>query len=469
MKYKKNIEKVLTLILYLIYNILIYLTLINFKHIDYEKWINLAFYITISHIIITMISFKLININLFGISNIFILGSYIFHLGQIIIKGLNKNYSYNFEVSKIISSDIYIKSIIFSLITISMVSIGIMIANLIKKEVKEINYTINRDKYYGVVLTLGWTIIAISLPLELYFSLMKLIVSSKSGYLDVLEVESSGILSQLARFHLIGVGLLIMGYSYNYRKSNFILVLYIIYSIITMLSGSRIYQITSTIILVYITFTVTNQKISIYKTLKGIVILFIVAIFLNSLADIRAKGISDISVLIESLKYNFENNPIYNILEELGGTIYTVCLVILNVPSTIMYSKGAQFITSFATIFPNVNGIFTELNQYSNFVLSLDVAAIGGSYIAELYYSFKYIPYIIAIFIGFIVHKLSIKFDFYLKNFQFIKASYLIMPSFALILWIRGSYLGIVRNSIWGIIIIYFLVKYLIKDKKYRI
>ena len=241
-----------------------------------------------------------------------------------------------------------------------------------------------------------------------------------------------------------------------------------IYSAITMISGSRIYQIISIIILIYITITVTNSKIYISKVLALITLAFIMIVFLNTLSDIRAEGIRDITLLIDSFKDNIKNNPIYNILEEFGGTIYTVCLVIFKVPQTIMYSRGNQFITALATILPNINGIFTEYNQNSNFVLSLNTTAIGGSYIGELYYSFQYIPYIIAILMGFIIQKISNKFDHYITSYKFIKAAYLIMPLFALILWIRGSYTALPRNIIWSIIMIYFMSKILIKDNRYR-
>lgn len=468
MNKNKTLIKSITLIGYLIYIILIYLILSSLKSIAYEKWINLAFYMVISHIFVTMISFKVTDVNLFSISNIFILGSYIFHLGQIIIKGLSKSYEYNFDVSIIVGSSIYIKSIMFSILTISMVSIGIILGNSSNKKEININHEINIKHYYSNIKKLAWIILVITFPIELYFSILKLVTSLNSGYLDVLSVETSGILSQLGRFHLIGVGLLIMGYSYNNKKANLILFIYMIYSAITMISGSRIYQIISIIILIYITINVTNSKIYISKVLALITLAFIMIVFLNTLSDIRAEGIRDITLLIDSFKDNIKNNPIYNILEEFGGTIYTVCLVIFKVPKTIMYSRGNQFITSLATILPNINGIFTEYNKNSNFVLSLNTTAIGGSYIGELYYSFQYISYIIAILMGFIIQKISNKFDHYITSHKFIKAAYLIMPLFVLILWVRGSYTALPRNIIWSIIMIYFMSKILIKDNRYR-
>ena len=205
MNKNKTLIKSITLIGYLIYNILIYLILSSLKSIAYEKWINLAFYMVISHIFVTMISFKITDVNLFSISNIFILGSYIFHLGQIIIKGLSKSYEYNFDVSIIVESSIYIKSIMFSLLTISMVSIGIILGNSSNKKEININHEINIKDYYSNIKKLGWIILLITLPIELYFSILKLVTSLNSGYLDVLSVETSGILSQLGRFHLIGV------------------------------------------------------------------------------------------------------------------------------------------------------------------------------------------------------------------------------------------------------------------------
>jgi len=443
----------ITLLIFLVY---------TFKSVEYPQLFKLLFWILLAHIISTFFCFKLIGIRLFSISGFFITLSYVFHFGQVLVKGISSTYEFSFDVSSFISQEVYMESILFSLTIISLVSLGMMIAKLQGKNNKGAEKKIHIISMSSrSILVIGWILFLVTFPFEFYYSFSELMIARQLGYGGVLEVESSGILSQFARFHLIGIGLLIMGYSHRPVKSIFVLSMYSVYSVIFMLSGSRIYQVLSILVLTFIMFKSTKIKFSLKTCLVLSLPTFFFIVLLNTIAEIRLEGFSSINDFVDVYKFNLINNPFLDILEEFGGTIYTLCLTVIKVPSMVDYSHGLQFITGFLTVLPNINGIFTEINQTTIFSNYLNTRAIGGSYIAELYYSFKYTSFIATLLIGYLIQLFSYYFEYHLERKDFMKAAYFILPTFALLLWVRGYYVGILRNSIWATIFIYFIQTFL--------
>lgn len=461
---------VLTLLGYCIYVVLATFIAFVYQPIDFTKWIQLFFWIVVTHIIITVICLKTTGVKLFSTSGIFVALSYAFHLGQVLIKGITNKYNFSFDVSMIISQDIYIYSMLFSLLFISLVSLGIMLAKVMKKNEKKEEIPLDKVAMYKTTLLLGWIILMFSLPIEIYYSITQLYTASQSGYIAALQVESSGILSQIGRFHIIGVALLIMGYSNKPYKSTLIFIVYSVYSVVTMLSGIRIYPLISMIVLIYVLFRSKKKDVYLKTFMIFSIPVFFLAILLNTIADIREKGLSNINEITTSFLTSLNNNPLLDILEEFGATIYTVCLTILKVPVSVNYSHGIQFITGAVTVLPNINGIFTNVNDSLIYTKYFNVDALGGSYIGEFYYSFGYYSLLAAVVLGYIIQKFSYQFDFHLINSNFVKAAYYILPVFFLFLWVRGYYVGILRNSIWAACCIYFIymffVTFVVKEKK---
>lgn len=462
---KISIRKLDVLILcgYSIFIIAAIFLAFSFQSLEFTKWIQLLFWIVLSHICVTFFCMKLIGIKLFSLSGIFIALSYIFHLGQVLIKGITEDYVFSFDVSEIISSQIYIKSMLYSLVIISLVTVGMMLVKITKKETIKEKRSLKTLVSYKTIIKLGWIILLITFPIELYYSLAELFAASQLGYSAVLKIESSGILSQFARFHIIGFGLLIMGYSKKTRTSQIIFLLYTIYSVITMLSGSRIYPVLSIMILLYVLFKSTQKRLSLKTCAAFFIPGFFLVVILNSIAAIRLEGSTNINELYLAFLYSLSNNPLLDILEEFGSTIYTLCLTIIRVPLTVEYSHGLQFLTGFVSVLPNIGGIFTEINETLIFANYLNVEAIGGSYIAELYYSFQYTSYFVAIVLGYIIQIFSHYFEDNLEKKDFIKAAYLILPAFFLLLWVRGYYVGLLRNSVWAACFIYCMYMFLTK------
>ncbi|MTM25321.1 O-antigen polysaccharide polymerase Wzy, partial [Turicibacter sanguinis] len=264
MNLKIQRKKITCIIIYVFYLLLLTMLLFfKFTSLNIDSgWNEILFFTLISHIIVTYTLLIYLKFEFNSISFIFITLSYIFHFGQLIVKNINRDHLLIFDVSTVVPLDIFIKSNIFSLFILSAVSVGCMCAKKTNYQLRK--QTNNKKKISNKkIILLGIIILLTSFPLDIFFTIKKILVANQSGYLDVLGVESSGILSQFARFHLIGVALIIMGFSDRPKKSIFIFILYAIYSLVVMMTGSRIYPVVSLLILGLILLKSINKKLSI--------------------------------------------------------------------------------------------------------------------------------------------------------------------------------------------------------------
>src|SRR5699024_6086219 len=100
--------------------------------------------------------------------------------------------------------------------------------------------------------------------------------------------------------------------------------------------------------------------------------------FMSAVADFRSYNIQNEGYILEIIQDVFRNNPILNILDEFGGTVYTVALTIQKTVFEIPHSLGKQFVTNFVSILPNLNDAMAAINDQSNYVLLLKTPWIGG-------------------------------------------------------------------------------------------
>lgn len=471
MKNRFSQKEVLLAIGYILFVLLITIILLCFNKANFNESIQIFFIITLSHMVITYICFIILGINFFSVSGIFISLSYVFHFGQVIVKGLSHHYKFSFDVYNQVPNEVYISSMIFSTVSISFIALGMIFIKVFKIKSSIKNSHIREDDN-KLAIHIGWTILLLSFPVKVYISINQFFIANKLGYLAALNSESSGILSQISNFHIIGISLLIMAYVKRRFYSILIYSLYSLFSILTMLSGIRIYPILSLMVVTYIFVRSLKIKISFkYITVFSFPLFFLI-VLLNTIAEVRLEGWIGISAFLQVFMDTLKNNPLFNILEEFGATIYTVSLTFMKVPMNIDYSYGKQFLLGFITVLPNLKGVFSSINETLVYTKFFEVQAIGGSYIGELYYSLGYFSLVLALFIGAIIQIVSERLEIYLENNQYIKVSYYILLVFSLFLWVRGYYVGILRNTIWSMVLIsvlQILLRPLLRKKANRI
>lgn len=458
MKINKN--KLSVVLIYFAFALLSYCLIISIRQIEYTLWLRIMGGYVIFHSIVSFLCLYKVKVKLFSLSGFFIAFSYIFHFGQVILKAIAPNYKFTIvDYTTWLNSNKFINSIEFSLIVITAVVIGMI---LISKEIKiyNINYNINKEVNINYK-KMGIIILTITFPIKLILDIKSIIISRTIGYVEMLDMEVSGVLYQISYFYVIGIIFLLIAYRKNSEKARILLVIACIYNLISMMSGGRGRAIINILLFIYIYYSII-KKIKLRQIINFILIGFFGMLFLNAITHLRATGIDSISEIIKSIVLS-NNNPIFTVIEEFGSTIYTVYQSMVFVPNRLEYSFGATYIYSLSQMFININGILNDVTQAASFSRNINSGyALGGSYIGELYYNFGYFSGIVAIFIGAFVNKISFKIEGYIANGLYYKLSYYIMLFINIIWWVRSAFTDLVRSFVWGAIMI-LVIRYITK------
>lgn len=453
-------------LVYFILNIVLYILMIQTNTVNYQNWqVTVGFYVVL-HVVLTVSCFYIINLGMLSFSAIMVWLLYVFHFGQIIIKFLSRNYQFIADMSLVVSRRAYIESIQYSFLIISITAFGIILVKLFESKSPEtFNITQMTDQSIENYYIVGLRIVVLTFPIEAYTLIQRLIVSWSSGYLSIYGTGTSGILSQIGTFSVIGFIMMLIGCQNKKAKANTIFFSYTLFYIVSMFSGGRMWQIIKIILVLYFYLKIMKIKINPKNGLLLFIIAYLLAGFLSVIADLRGEEIINVSTILNIFVEMYQNNPLLNIIEELGATIYTVGLTFEKVPYQIDFSYGSQFFTNFVGVLPNLSEKITKINFESNFVNLLNVPTIGGSYVAEMYYSFAYYGIILAFVIGLGIQWISKKMEmgFITRRYQF--PIYGIMVLYSLISWIRGSSSVLYRNVIFGSLFIYLIFKLFVRKK----
>lgn len=451
-------------LLYLTVSIVLYILLIQSNTVNYQNWQITAGFYTVLHILLTVCCFYIIRLEMLSFSAIMIWLLYVFHFGQIIIKFISRNHEFSADMSLAVSKSAYISSIEYSFLIIFVTTFAIIIMKLFEhQDLETIKIKPMSEQSIENYYIIGLRIVVLTFPIEAYTLIQRLIISWSSGYLSIYSIGTSGILNQFGTFSVIGFIMMLIGCQNKKNKANLIFFSYTFFYIISMFSGGRMWQIIKIILVLYFYLKIMKIKINPKNGLLLFGIVYLLAGFLSAIADFRGEEGIKIATIIEIILEMFQNNPLLNIIEELGATIYTVGLTFDKVPYQVDFSHGFQFLSNFVGVLPNLSEKITEINFNSNFVLLLDVPTIGGSYVAEMYYSFAYYGALLAFAIGLGIQWVSRKLEIGLltKSYQF--PIYSIMLLYSLISWVRGSSSVLYRNVIFGSIFIYVIFKLFVR------
>lgn len=467
-----NFKKALYIQLYLLFFGIIFIVSKNIQTQNYQAWI-IEFSIIVVVCLCTQLFFL---VNLFNIPNlsfsiIFIVLSYLFHFGQTILKGLVPKYIFKgFDFIEFVNPSVFKESSTFSLTVLMLLVLGIMICSGSSSNTKKgefIQNSMKNKKELQFYCELGYLLIILFFPIQMYKDMNNIIRSFAYGYSGSFGAtmgSGEGIISIIGYVGYLGFALLIMSYSVINKKKAFSIYLLInIYLVLTMVSGGRGHQVTLILLFLYL------EHRCIYKIrFKHIIIVtilgYIFIAILNGLAYLRIDGIQSFNQVLEVLKTSMKNSPVLKLIEEMGGSSYTPYLVFnQDCPPT----YGITYLKGLITAIPNFNGWFTNTIRDANFAKLLNEKAIGGSFIGELYFNFNYFGTIIAIFIGYMLQKISIKLDRYLIKKEFLKFTYFI-PFFTYSLWwTRDTFYSIIRPFLWISIIVWIASRLIIKLRKY--
>lgn len=454
---KKMYILIATITLMLLYNIVLNTVFVG----DYNAWMQLFAGIIILLYIYDIFVMSVQRIGILSLPFFFITLSYVFHLGQVFLNAFFADYTYiSSNYLTIYTVELTKEALLFSLNVIQIVLIGIIMSsnnkNPKKKKMLCFNIISPRQMKF-----MGWVVCLITVPLKIAYTLTAISIVQNDSYLASIVAGYSGVYIQFANFCVIGFVLLLLAYSDNVIKASLVLCAEMIFLLWTMMSGGRIYAVVSIIILCYCYFS-NVKKINI----KNVIVLLILCWFflqgITVITQLRMTNEFTLNTILEEMM-NPSNNFILRLLDEFGGTQYTVIVTLAEVPDYIDYHMGQSYIKAWALAGVNIGGGLEQIQKDVQYTYLFSRRySFGGTYIGELYYNFGYFAYVFAPFVGLIVAKLSNSIDYYLKNKEYVNFSLLVMPMWATLQWVRGYFDGFSRATIWGaafIILIYSIAR----------
>lgn len=455
MKNKAIPKKYFIFLFYILYIIVNYIIINNTYDEEKKLWLQVFFCLVVISFVISLLCMKVCSIELFSISGIFIVFSYIFHFGQLFVIQLFPKYIYKGDnFIKLLEFDYLKAAYVFSLYTTLLVVLGILSYSIISKNnnSKEINTReyIKRDNLY--LIYMGWILLIFALPYKIYLDIQKIQISMQFGYLSVFKIEQNGILAFFSEMYLVAIVMLIFAYEEknNKRLSLSIYIASIFYLLFTMVSGGRGKAVISICVISYF-YLGYFKKIKFKNLVVILVALYFFLKIMNIVSFLRVEGINSIEQIIKALNSN--NNVILNTIMEFGGTIQTPYQSIVQPNAKIVNT----YFAGLASIFPNYNDLLSKYINLAHFVKNLNGSAMGGSYIGELFFNFKNFGVFGGLVIGFFINLISQKIELLMYQKRYYTLTYLIMPISTLLWWVRDAFYPIYRNFIWCSVIIFSL------------
>lgn len=391
----------------------------------------------------------------YSLSSLFVVFSYLFHMGQVFLNAFFPHYRYSTANFLRINQDSNLETISFCLNIILIVSVFIIFSE------EDPNERLKHRKKFETTLIqkkmIAWIILLISFPLEVsYYNTILDATAAGLSYEKIYNLDFAGWFVQIASFTVLGFALLICAYSDDKKIATVLFFAGCSFYVYVMTSGSRIYAVVSICIMIYC-YIHFVRKVTLGRLLVYCVFGIIFMTYLHSIMRLRQSGIMTIQGIIKYAS-TANNNVLLGFLDEFGGTIYTVIVARKEIPSIISFNCGRSYVYSLLTIGLNWGGILNKVNNNIEFTRLFSTRyAFGGSYIGELYYNFGVLSYAVAPLVGFCVGKVSYAMDYHARNKEFVEFGMCVMSMYSIIVWVR-SYCNIfARNIGWSCLLIYVL------------
>lgn len=404
------------------------------------------------------------NVKLWSFKFLFIFFTVVFHFGQLFLYNINYDFADMTNFLLKFSNSTLTKTLLFSYLVTCFIFVGMLLSKP-KEGTHPGNLKINKN---GVLKSTAWSIIILCFPLNLYSNYKTITNTLMDGYSTTGIVEFSA-LSDIGFLSYTGFALLLLLYPKHTWKFKALVVFLFTYLGITMISGARGMSILIIGLIFYILLFKTNKKIKIWKILLLVGFMYVVAAFLNTIADVRVLSSTNFSLNKDLFLNNLKNNPIFGLVAEMGATIQTPMLIIEQIPFLNSYGFGKTFINSWVAILPNLGGIFQPLIDSVNYMLDINGIALGGSLVGELYYNFGMFGSLAAVAIGYLISKISDSMESAIEQKNYYKFAFYIPIFLKVLWWSRSNFASIIRLTAWNAILL-ILIKAsfeLLLDNKY--
>lgn len=390
---------------------------------------------------------------------IFIFFSWIFHCGQLIIKGFNTNVNLIFDVEKYATFSAIVKSFDFYYISQIILIIGIIFSSIFY--IPKIRSKKNVENNYRRI---AFFLFLIGIIPRLYIDISQLIGGITSGYSGVYSLIFPQILQTFA--FLCDASIIFYLFIINDNKKRFLFLFITLYKMLMMMSGARQEKMVFLLMWFFIYYFLI-KKVRVTTILKLVVVVYFGLSFIYSIGNLR---VSDSIDLVEVMSNVFIPNDkmIGDLFAEFGSAFNTLAVTVYKTPQVIKYGHGVSYIAGIFSIIPKFVSYFPNLsNKVSYISLYKGTVYFGGSYLGEFYYNFGWYSLIIILFFGYFLGKVQsyIMVDKN-KNEHDISKIMAVIIGIYLILFIRGYFTDFVQKIVWLYLFVFIFNK--VKIKKVR-
>lgn len=437
-------------------------------------------------------------IRYFSFVGVFIFLLYIFNFGipisaffsySLTKPNMVNSYLYwlSFAYSPYVELDVLSNSYIFTAFFISFLLIGLSLGYEVRQKcrffksgkldsIKNI-FSANDDKRY---ITFAIILAAVSWPPFLINLISDFALFISGGYLATYKNSLPGFISTLASLFYVSMLVFIVYFKskkMESRKHKLLFYLFgsisMLFCLLEMLKGTRYHQ--SIYILVFIFLMVEDLLKNMKKKTKWIlsictIVLGLFALyFLSYISAHRNSGNISISHFFRFVIDNGVGSVIVKLLIEFGSSIKSTQLAMQFIPSYNDYFYGFTYISSFASIYPNVFNLYGDFVKNYTFTLffpDFTTYAIGGNMIGEAFFNFGYfISMPFALLIGFFISKVHLLLNIATERKQPFIHVLSLMCFVSLFSWIRGFFCSFIF-TFFVLLAIYFSTHLFFKRKQ---
>lgn len=385
-----------------------------------------------------------------SIAFFFLVLAYLFHFGLLFVMGIFPFYELsNPNIIFFYEMDLNTLRQAATFCYLCMLAFGaglLLFARPYEKRKRIVRYT-KKSYYMGFILTvLGTPFVIIST-----ISVLKNFI--EGGYLNTFDELGSGagLISFMTNFFYAGVVLLICYYATRKKAVCYaLLALTGIVILVGMFTGGRGTKLIILLLLFYIAYHCRLFKITLSKIALLVILAYLGAAFLNTLAAYRGSGQNFLTIFGTKLS----NNPLFDLLAEFGGSIYTPYLCFDRLGKTYELTYGVTYLSGFITLLPNLNGAFTDIILQSNFVRFLEGITPGGSFLGEAYFNFGQAGIAVIFLAGLLIGRVSARYERAIYNDKYFYLALFTPIVLTLLWWPRDTFAGVYRLLVWGAIII---------------
>ncbi len=428
--------------------------------IDITSPADIAVIATIQ-LFINMMLILFIQHTLLSISIMFLIFSYVLHLGQFALLLLGE-YAVvpTANIFERVSEETLVYAARYILYAHTFVALGILLSSAWKTQIKIKRRVCIYDRgnisANGLCLA-GVILFVIGIIPSMYINFKKIQLMREGGYYNTFgyTAQTGGIIFFISNLWQIGVMLFFAAYHDRIWRCRILYLFSVGYLAVSMLTGGRITALMYIVTISLMYFEVI-EKITWKKSLLmgGVGLLGI-----NYVVNI---GLSRNSAGMAGFKLEESFLTVLaKVLAEFGGAMHTLALTLEHIPIDTPFAYGKTYLYSLIMLMPNLGWPDRVVSaiRYVDYIKEYTTSGLGGSYIGEVYFNFGLLGIPFFALIGFGLGRLDRLIRSSIKAIDWIRLITILGVVPYVFIWTRSYFKDMVRPLVWQAILLLILYK----------